>query len=180
MPQALKVPQPLKAANEQPLGGKRESMSDCFSENLPTLKGFLDLLCLRFNTTRVQLAEKLGFSRSFFNNIERLYSKVPNDFADRLIECCGLDPESNAALGGATLKKVVAVQQDKYDALWAYRSVLVSSEGYAGSKLMYFGVLFRSLASGQRDRLIDAVETEVRSLMEEKSDEKKSIDHAAA
>ena len=91
-----------------------------------------------------------------------------------------MDPESNAALGGATLKKVVAVQQDKYDALWAYRSVLVSSDGSTGSKLMYFGVLFRSLASGQRDRLIGAVETEVRSLMEEKSDGKKSIDHAAA
>lgn len=155
-------------------------MSDCLSENLPTLKGFLDLLCLRFNTTRAQLTEKLGYSKSFFNSIENLYTKVPNDFADRLIECCGLDPESNAALGGITLKKVVAVQQDKYDALWAYRSVLVSSDGSTGSKLMYFGVLFRSLASGQRDRLIGAVETEVNSLMEEKYDEKKSIDHAAA
>ena len=155
-------------------------MSDCLSENLPTLKGFLDLLCLRFNTTRAQLTEKLGYSKSFFNSIENLYTKVPNDFADRLIECCDLDPESNAALGGITLKKVVAVQQDKYDALWAYRSVLVSSDGSTGSKLMYFGVLFRSLASGQRDRLIGAVETEVNSLMEEKYDEKKSIDHAAA
>ena len=155
-------------------------MSDCLSENVPTLKGFFDLFCFKFGTTRAQLARRLGFSKSFFNNIENLYTKVPSDFADRVIECYGLDSESNAALGGATLKKAVAVQQDKYDALWAYRSVLVSSEGSTGSKLMYFGVLFRSLASGQRDRLIDAVETEVRSLMEEKSDEKKSIDHAAA
>ena len=138
------------------------------------------MLCLRFSTTRAQLARQLGYSKSFFNNIENLYTKVPNTFADRLIECCGLDPESNAAVGGITLKKVVAIQQDKYDALWAYRSVLVSSDGSTGSKLMYFGVLFRSLASSQRDRLIGAVETEVNSLMEEKSDGKKSIDHAAA